>query len=79
MDKEVLRKVAETTGAKFFEAGDETALRDIYEEIDQLEKTEVAYEVNALYKELFHWPLAAGIILLLIEIVLSRTVFLRIP
>ena len=79
VDKEVLRKVAETTGAKFFEAGDETALRDIYEEIDQLEKTEVAYEVNALYKELFHWPLAAGIILLLIEIVLSRTVFLRIP
>lgn len=79
VDKKILRKIAETTEAKFFEAGDEATLRDIYDEIDQLEKTEVAYEVNALYEELFHWPLAAGVFLLLIEIVLSKTLLLRIP
>jgi hypothetical protein len=37
VDKEVLRKVAETTAAKFFEAGDEARLREIYDEITSLE------------------------------------------
>ena len=79
VDKEVLSKIAETTEAQFFEAGDETALRTIYDEIDQLEKTEIEYDVNALYEELFHWPLIAGLGLLLVEIALSRTLLLRIP
>jgi Ca-activated chloride channel family protein len=79
VDKDVLRKIAETTGAQFFEAGDEIALREIYDEIDRLEKSDVEYDVNALYDELFHWPLASGLFLLLAEIVLSRTLFLRIP
>ena len=79
VDKEVLRKIAETTGAQFFEAENEATLRNIYDEIDRLEKTEVEYDVNALYEELFHWPLMAGLLLLLIEIVLSRTLLLRIP
>ena len=79
VDKEILRKIAKTTKAKFFEAGDEATLRGIYDEIDHLEKTEVAYEVNALYEELFHWPLAAGVFLLLVEITMARTLLLRIP
>jgi len=79
VDKEILRKIAETTGAQFFEAGDEAALRNIYDEIDRLEKTEIEYDVNALYEELFFWPLGAGLFLLLVEIVLSRTLLLRIP
>ena len=79
VDKEVLSKIAETTEAQFFEAGDEATLRTIYDEIDQLEKTEIEYDVNALYEELFHWPLIAGLGLLLVEIALSRTLLLRIP
>mgnify|MGYP003325230287 CR=1 FL=1 len=79
LDKEVLSKIAETTEAQFFEAGDEAALRTIYDEIDLLEKTEVEYDVNALYEELFHWPLIAGLGLLLVEIALSSTLLLRVP
>ncbi|MBO94553.1 MAG: hypothetical protein CMI32_06615 [Opitutales bacterium] len=79
VDKDILRNIAETTGAQFFEAGDEASLREIYDEIDRLEKTDVEYDVNALYEELFHWPLVLGLVLLLIEIVLSRTLLLRIP
>ena len=79
VDKEILKKIAEKTEARFFEAEDEDRLREIYDEIDQLEKTEVAFEVNALYEELFHWPLGLSVIFLLVEIVLSRTLFLRIP
>ena len=79
VDKEVLSKIAATTEAKFFEAGDEATLREIYNEIDQLEKTEIEFDVNALYEELFHWPLIAGLGIFLVEIILSRTLFLRIP
>ena len=79
VDKEILRKIAEATGAQFFEAGNEADLRKIYDEIDRLEKTEIEYDLNALYDELFHWPLSAGLILLLFEIALSRTLFLSIP
>jgi len=37
VDKAILRKIAQTSGAKFFEAGDEAKLRRIYEEIISLE------------------------------------------
>ncbi|MFP6855098.1 MAG: hypothetical protein VB980_04885, partial [Opitutales bacterium] len=79
VDKEILKEIADVTGAKFFEAGTETDLRNIYDEIDQLEKTETEYDLEALYDELFHWPLMVGLILLLFEIVLARTLLLSIP
>ena len=79
VDKEILRKISETTGAVFYEAGDEQDLRSIYDEIDRLEKTEVEYQVNALYEELFFLPALAGLLLLLVETVLSRTVLSRVP
>ena len=79
VDKEILRSIAEITGAKFYEAGDEATLREIYNEIDRLEKTVIDYEINALYDELFHWPLIIGLVLLLIEILLSRMLLLSIP
>ncbi len=79
VDKEILRKIAETTGAVFYEAGNEQDLRNIYNEIDRLEKTEVEYQVNALYEELFFLPALAGLLILLVETVLARTVLSRVP
>ena len=79
VDKEILRKIADSTDAKFFEAQDGEGLASIYDEIDLLEKSEVELSVNAIFEELFHWPLALGMALLIIEIILSRTLFLRIP
>jgi Ca-activated chloride channel family protein len=79
VDKETLKKIAELTDAKFYEAQNKETLKSIYDEIDQLEKTDVKLSVNALYDELYQWPLALGIILLLLEFFLAKTVFLRIP
>ena len=64
VDKEILQEIAQRTDAKFFEAGDKSTLRSIYNEIDQLEKTDIQLEVNALYEDLYQWPLASGFILL---------------
>ena len=57
VDKKILREIAERTKAKFFEAKDKESLRTIYDEIDQLEKTDIQLEVNALYEDLYQWPL----------------------
>ena len=79
VDKEILQEIAQRTDAKFFEAGDKSTLRSIYDEIDQLEKTDIQLEVNALYEDLYQWPLASGFILLVVGFLLERSIFLRIP
>ena len=79
VDKEILQEIAQRTDAKFFEAGDKSTLRSIYDEIDQLEKTDIQLEVNALYEDLYQWPLASGFILLIVGLLLERSIFLRIP
>lgn len=79
VDKETLKKIAELTDAKFYEAENKEKLKSIYDEIDQLEKTDVKLSVNAIYDELYKWPLGLGIILLTLEFFLAKTIFLRIP
>lgn len=79
VDKEILKKIAKSTDARFFEAQDKEGLASIYDEIDLLEKSDVELSVNAIFEELFAWPLALALAFLLLEIILSRTLFLRIP
>ena len=79
VDKEILQEIAQRTEAKFFEAGDKSTLLSIYDEIDQLEKTDIQLEVNALYEDLYQWPLASGFMLLVVGFLLERSIFLRIP
>ncbi|SDU59240.1 VWA domain-containing protein [Desulfobacula phenolica] len=79
VDLDALKTIAEQTSGSFFEAGDLTALEQIYEMINTLEKTKVDVEKWVEYKELYQGLLATGLILLLIYIILANTRFLRIP
>ena len=79
VDKEILQKISAKTNARFYEAKNKSELSSIYDEIDRLEKTEVELNINALYEELFQWPLTLSTFCLLLEILLKRTIFLRIP
>tara|TARA_X000000950_G_C13897544_1_gene653520 strand:- start:1773 stop:2834 length:1062 start_codon:yes stop_codon:yes gene_type:complete len=79
VDKAILKKISEKTQALFFEAKDKQSLSSIYSEIDRLEKTDVQLNVNALFEDLYQWPLGLAAFLLIIEIFLTRTIFLRIP
>lgn len=79
IDEETLTEVAQKTGGKYFRAGTTTELRTIYEEIDQLEKTEVETQKYQLYRELFPWFVLAGVTLLLLEVILANTVWRRLP
>jgi Ca-activated chloride channel family protein len=79
IDEESLREVAETTGGRYFRATDRESLGAVYEEIDALETTEIEVLNFTSYGELFHYPLAAGLLLLLLEVVLGQTVFRKLP
>ena len=79
VDEPVLRAVAETTGGRYYRATDRESLEAIYEEIDQLETTEMLVENFTTYGERFPLPLAAGLLLLLAEVVLGRTWLRTLP
>jgi Ca-activated chloride channel family protein len=79
IDEETLRKIAEKTGGKYFRARSEQELEDIYSEIDKMEKTEIKVSEYVQYKELFVVFVYFGLGFLVLEMVLSQTVFRKIP
>lgn len=79
IDEEVLKKIAGLTGGKYFRATDKTNLREIYTEIDIMEKTQLdVRQFSKRTDEYFPWLLAA-VVLLVIEVVLRYTIFRTIP
>ena len=79
IDEVSLREGAETTGGRYFRATDREGLSQVYEEIDTLETTEIDVENFTTYGELFHYPLAAGLLLLLLEVGLGQSVLRTLP
>jgi Ca-activated chloride channel family protein len=79
VDEPTLRAVAEQTGGRFFRATDRQSLEEIYREIDELETTEVEVEHYTHYGELFHFPLALGLLLVVLEVGVGNTVLRKIP
>ena len=79
IDEASLQEVAETTGGRYFRATDRQGLSQVYEEIDALETTAIEVENFTSYGELFHYPLAAGLLLLLLEVGLAQSVLRTLP
>lgn len=79
IDEEVLREIAGLTGGKYFRATDNSKLKDIYKEIDKLEKSKIEVkEYSKKEEEYFVFALiAVGAVLL--EILLKHTIFRSIP
>ncbi len=79
IDEQLLRRIADETGGKYFRAKDKEGLRNIYNQIDQLEKSKVEYTSYKRYEELF-LPLAlAALGFLFLEILLRLTILRRFP
>ena len=79
IDEETLGKIAERTGGKYFRADNSENLKKIYAEIDRLEKTDFEMKKYREYNELFGWVILAGLVVLLLEIILSQTVWRKLP
>ncbi len=79
IDENVLKEIAQITDGEYFRATDNQKLKEIYETIDKLEKTKVEITSYRNAKELFYSWLGGGVILLLLELGLSRTVLRKLP
>lgn len=78
-DETELREIATMTGGKFYSATEDGDLERIYDEIDELETTEIELRSYASFTELFIWPALIGLALLGIEQLLRNTRYQRLP
>jgi Ca-activated chloride channel family protein len=79
IDEEILEEIANMTDGKYFRATNNQKLIEIYQEIDQLEKSKIdVTEFSKRNEEYLLFSLFAGI-LLLSEILLKNTVLRNIP
>lgn len=78
-DEKTLQDIATMTSGRYFRATDTNSLRTIFAEIDKLEKSKVEVEKTAHYRDLFMWFLIPGLICVSLEILLSQTVWRRLP
>jgi Ca-activated chloride channel family protein len=79
IDEDTLQKIAGMTGGKYYRADNAAKFKQIYDEIDKLEKTEASVKKYTQFTELFAWFVAAGLTILLLEFVLAQTAFRRLP
>ena len=75
IDEALLQEIAETTGGKYFRATSNTRLEEIYDEINQLEQTDIEEFKYKNYDEKFR-PLALiALGLIAFEFLLRHTIF----
>ncbi|MDE2028243.1 MAG: VWA domain-containing protein [Candidatus Omnitrophica bacterium] len=79
LDEDTLKKIADMTGGEYFRAADTASLKNIYARINKLEKTKVEQKGYKIYKPLFWCWVDAALALLALEIILTNTLFLKIP
>ncbi len=72
IDETTLTKVANATGARYFRATDTKSLENIYQEINTMEATTRTIRHFSRYRELFSWMIALALMLLALELFISR-------
>ena len=79
IDEKLLTQIAKETGARYYRAKDNESLKNIYSEIDGLERSRI--EVTALrrYTEQFFPFALAAALLLMLELLLRWSVFKKFP
>lgn len=79
IDEPTLTRVAELTGGKYFRAKSEGALKEIFAEIDAMEKTDIKVTEYVDYRELY-WPFVLfAFAVLFTELLLARTALRTLP
>jgi Ca-activated chloride channel family protein len=79
IDEKLLTQIANETGGKYFRATDNESLKNIYTEIDKLEKSKVEITALKRYNEQFFPFALIAAALLLLELILRFTLFKKFP
>ena len=79
IDEETLRQIADLTGGLYFRAEDTRGLQQIYDTINDLERSQVEVRTFTRYNELATWLILPAVALLVVELLLRRTILRTIP
>ena len=79
INEELLKNIADTTGGQYYRATDSKALSRIFDNINELEKTEFEQDFFVDYTELAYYLIKIGLLLLLLGVFLDSYYFIRIP
>jgi len=74
-----LRQVAQIADGQFFRATDTKSLEQIYSDIDKMEKSTVAVKKYQEYRDLFPLCIMSGCGLLVAQLLLSQTIWKKLP
>lgn len=78
-DPETLKQIASATGGLFYQASSKQKLRDIYEDINKLEKSKLKVLNYDRHYEAYQYFAWAALACLLLEILLRLTWLRRLP
>jgi Ca-activated chloride channel homolog len=79
IDEETLRAIAERTGGRYFRAQDAAGLREVYQQIDRLERTQISERRLREYDEYYRHALAAALLAAALSWLARATLFRRLP
>lgn len=75
IDEQLLTKISDLTGGSYYRATDNKTLEAIYDQINELEKSEIEEFTYYTYQEHFRFWVLLSLLLLAIEFVLRHTYF----
>ena len=79
IDEQTLTQIAGTTDANYFRATSNTKLKEVYQEIDKLEKTKLNVKEFSKREEEYQIYALVAILCILLEVLLRNTVLKKIP
>lgn len=79
IDEDVLQAMAQLTGGRYFRATNKSKLADIFDEIDQMEKTKMSIREFSRKEEEYLIFALAAIAFLLLHIIIKNTILRNIP
>ena len=68
LDERVLQSISTLTGGRYFRARNPQELEEVYALLDELEPLETDDQQARPAEELYPWPLAAGLLLVLVHL-----------
>jgi Ca-activated chloride channel family protein len=82
LDEDTLRAIADRAGGRYFRATDAAALRQVYRDIDRLERTDLREQSKPRFRDheqYYGWFVAAAMILIAVALLLRGTFLRRLP
>ena len=79
IDEKTLTQIAGTTDGNYFRATSNSKLKEVYEEIDKLEKTKLSVKEYSKRQEEYRWFALAAFFCVLLEVLLRNSILKKIP